>query len=213
VRCSALAGNGEVQLQRRLSRAVSYAEGVWQGEVVRFPTRSNILHGDGKMHAASPRADKKRIRLARLLCCGSASHHPREGVRVYYIGGNGPHSGERNSSLGLATLGPDRYAGLSGSGSVTTTELKCSGKALTVTADVSSGGSVRIGVAGVAGLSSADAVAITGNVTDQVVKFNGGKDLSGLIGKSVTITIELEKAVVYTVGFMGATSSLEAIVL
>merc|ERR1711970_927513 len=42
-----------------------------------------------------------------------------EGHRVYYMGGNGPHSGTRNSSFALATLGTDRFAGLSGTGTVT----------------------------------------------------------------------------------------------
>ena len=30
--------------------------------------------------------------------------------RLYYMGGNGPHSGARNSSFGLATLRRDGYA-------------------------------------------------------------------------------------------------------
>ena len=28
--------------------------------------------------------------------------------RLYFMGGNGPHNGARNSSFGLATLRPDR---------------------------------------------------------------------------------------------------------
>ena len=36
-------------------------------------------------------------------------------TRLYYMGGNGPHSGARNSSFGLATLPPDRFAGLAAS--------------------------------------------------------------------------------------------------
>merc|ERR1712187_362961 len=102
---------------------------------------------------------------------------PGEGVRIYYMGGNGPHNGARNSSIGLATLGVDRYMGLSGTGYVTTSMVSCTGEILTVTADVMKGGSIRVGVVGVAGLSTAEAVAITETSTDHEVKFNGGKDL------------------------------------
>ena len=53
-------------------------------------------------------------------------------ARVYYMGGNGPHNGARNTSLALATLKSwEHFAGLSGTGNVTLTKLKVTGKFLT----------------------------------------------------------------------------------
>jgi hypothetical protein len=137
--------------------------------------------------------------------CFAAAHPvaiPGTGVRMYYMGGDGTHENhKRNTSLGLATLGTDRYAGLSGSGSVTTTALNCTGNALTITADVMVGGSVLVGVIDTDGLSHVFASRITGNVTDHQIVH---KSLSGLIGTDVKISIELHRAVVYTVGFTQA---------
>ena len=46
-------------------------------------------------------------------------------ARIYYMGGNGPHNGARNSSLALATLNSwDQFASVSGSGNVTLMKLK-----------------------------------------------------------------------------------------
>merc|ERR1712100_652342 len=54
-----------------------------------------------------------------------AAHKPlvvNDDVWFYYMGGNGPHNGARNSSLGLATLRIDGFAGLrSGQETVTLT--------------------------------------------------------------------------------------------
>ena len=70
---------------------------------------------------------------------------------IYYMGGNGPHSGERNSSLGLATLRPDGFASVRGHGTFTTPTLTVTAASLTVTADFAAGGAassslLRIGV-------------------------------------------------------------------
>ena len=43
-------------------------------------------------------------------------------------GGNGPHSGIRNSSFALATMRTDGFAGLKGSGTVRTQPLLCTGE-------------------------------------------------------------------------------------
>ena len=71
--------------------------------------------------------------------------------RLYYMGGNGPHSGARNSSFGLATLRKDGFAGLSawtGHGSVTLLPLVVTGASLVVTADFnpSAGAQEELGV-------------------------------------------------------------------
>jgi len=70
------------------------------------------------------------------VCFAAAQPVHVDGMeRVYYMGGNGPHSGERNSSFALATLRADGFAGVSGSGSATSMPLKVTGDSLTVTVD------------------------------------------------------------------------------
>jgi len=125
-------------------------------------------------------------------------------IRVYYMGGNGPHNGPRNTSLGMMKLRMDGFAGLRGSGTVTTRSILCTGPHLRLTADVEIGGSVRVGmVAGAAGagLGLPEATPIMASVTDGVVVFKSGKTFAGLVGKSVTLTIEIKDATLFTVSF------------
>ena len=125
------------------------------------------------------------------------------------MGGNGPHSGARNSSFALATLRKDGYAALSGSGNVTTVPILCSGQHLTVTADfdeadaaeTASAPALRVGVKGSATLGAASAVAVSKNCTDRVVQYKGGADFSALVGKMVTLEVRMQSARVYTVGW------------
>ena len=124
-------------------------------------------------------------------------------ARVYYMGGNGPHSGERNTSLGLATLPSfDRLAGLRGTGrAVAARAVPVAASALTVTADgLAPGASVRVGAVGVAGLGLDDCPALAlddANATDAPL----GLDFSALVGTNVTLELELVGAVLYSVGF------------
>lgn len=131
---------------------------------------------------------------------------------IYYMGGNGPHDGWRNTSLGLATLpSVHRFAGIGGSGRVTASvETLVTGSQLTVTADsltygaTASGSSLRVGVQDVEGLSVEDAVPISlkkANVTEEVATFVSGMDFDGLVGKNVTFEMELVDAMVYSLGF------------
>jgi hypothetical protein len=80
-------------------------------------------------------------------------------TRAYYMGGNGPHSGARNTSFALVTLGADRFAGVTDAevggvgtaGGVLTTTVSSSlsktvnvtGATMIVTLDVLGGGSGR----------------------------------------------------------------------
>ena len=73
-----------------------------------------------------------------------AAHMPMKmpdgSSRIYYMGGNGPHSGARNSSFAVATLPADRYAGLKGTGEIKETKMiTVTGSKMTITADVESG--------------------------------------------------------------------------
>eukprot|EP01079_Euglenida_sp_SAG-EU17-18_P001301 gene1301-2725_t len=119
---------------------------------------------------------------------------------VYYMGGNGPHSGARNTSLALATLRkartvPDGFASLSGTGSVTTVPILVSGSTLIVTADFSSSqASLRVGASGPgvpASLGVPNCVPINCNATDAPVHFSSGADFSSLVGHNVTLQLEL----------------------
>ena len=122
--------------------------------------------------------------------------------RVYYLGGNGPHYGARNSSLGLALFRPYGLVGigpvntqgvdsslhtqgvgsplytqevdsLSGSSTAWTRVLTASGSKLLVTADIAAGDSLTISRQCInGGCTSSSADGIEGNVTDIQVVFN-----------------------------------------
>jgi len=130
--------------------------------------------------------------------------------RLYFMGGNGPHSGERNSSLGVATLRQDGYASVRGSGKLLTVELLVTGPWLTVTADVDvGGGSVRVGVPDTGpdspvGLLTAKSIPLTANGTAVHMTFEGGcggPDFMPYIGKKIVLEAQLESASLYTIGF------------
>lgn len=124
-----------------------------------------------------------------------------DNVRIYYMGGDGPHGGDRNSSLGLATLRPDGFAGIQGTGNVTTTSIRVTGKTLIITADIVPGGSVIIGVPGITGLRPSDAIPILKSKTDFPVSFRGTANFASLIGHNVTLRIVMDRSTVYTFGF------------
>merc|ERR1712139_553601 len=104
-----------------------------------------------------------------------------------YMGGNGPHSGARDSAMGIATLRADGFAGLHGTGDVSTQLLKVTGGRMTITADVEHGGSVVVG----AKLDSTIwSKPIASNVTDAKVEL----DVSALVGQEVAFTLRLSGA-------------------
>ena len=119
----------------------------------------------------------------------------------------GPHSGARNSSFGIATLAPDRFAGVKGGPSPGTVAvsrpLSVSGSSMVITLDVlATGGYVTVGIVdGPSGLSRSSA--LVGNVTDGMVQFpKAPSGLLPLLGKNATIQLTVVDAVVYTVGFI-----------
>ena len=77
-----------------------------------------------------------------------AAHSPvvmPDHIRLYYMGGNGPHNGARNESFAVATLRSDGFAGVAGTGEATTLALTATGTKLTVTADMlGPGGSLTV---------------------------------------------------------------------
>ena len=123
------------------------------------------------------------------------------------MGGNGPHSGYRNSSLGLATLRRDGYASLMGSGRVVTVPLTCTSPRLKVSVDMLPGAaaaSFRVGLAAVPAsdpLSLAQALPMTMNVTDAAISFHSGASFEKHVGATVALELELVDAAVYTFGW------------
>jgi len=125
-----------------------------------------------------------------------------DNVRIYYMGGNGPHSGARNSSFALATMRPDGFVAITGSGTIVTIKMRCTASRLIFSADIlDDGGSVRVGVVGVEGLSTDDAVPLTQNATNEAVTFRSGKTLEALVGGEISLEFVLERASVFTFGF------------
>ena len=149
---------------------------------------------------------------------------PDGSSRVYYMGGNGPHSGARNSSFALATLRPDRFAGLASAASTGSESssggtmaaatsssgrskaIKVSGKTMTITLDVHTPGSGAVTVTvSVMGFGSGNGEALVSSPikmtgTDTAVVFPGS-GLVPLVGKEVQLTLAVVGATVYTVGF------------
>jgi len=136
-------------------------------------------------------------------------------ARVYYMGGNGPHSGTRNTSFGLATLpSVDRFAGVGGTGTIKSTiTVLVTGPTLTVTADslaygdatTLKGAAVTVATDNIVGLMVTDATPLSlssTNATDAPVTFAGVADFSDYVGKEVSIVVELVDALVYSVGFV-----------
>eukprot|EP00038_Savillea_parva_P016737 m.17866 g.17866 ORF g.17866 m.17866 type:complete len:521 (-) comp3542_c0_seq1:152-1714(-) len=120
-------------------------------------------------------------------------------VRLYYMGGNGPHSGARNSSFALATLRPDGFASFGGKqGTVQTVAITVTGGTMILSADVAVGGSVTVTAMDTHVPTSAP---ITSNVTDGTVTFPGG-GLGSLVGSSIVFKLTMIDAEVYTLGFI-----------
>ena len=146
-------------------------------------------------------------------------------TRLYYMGGNGPHSGKRNSSFALATLEPDRFAGVApagdgrgsgGSGdagqqpawATATQSVTVTGATMIVTVDIEgSADQVQMGIEGQAGFGASEPISrasTADSTTDVAVRFPGqpAAGLKALIGKQVKIKVGLTRgATLYTVGF------------
>lgn len=146
------------------------------------------------------------------ICFGSKPLLMANEERIYYMGGNGPHSGARNSSFGLATLRKHGFAGLSaweGKGTVTTLPLLVTGSSLIVSADfnprrvrVQAPNRVRIGVVdGPSGLSLSMAIPMMSNVTAAPVTWRSGATFASLLGRTVRMEMAMTGAMVYAVGF------------
>ena len=142
--------------------------------------------------------------------CIYAAAYPilREGrIRLYYGGGNGAHMSWRVGGFGLATLRPDGFAGMEpvkagDVGVITTEPVECTGDQLLVSADAA-GGTLRASVVDAEGLGLDDRDIIAADVTDGIVRWRDGRDLSALSGQRVRLRFELRSATLYAFDFGG----------
>ena len=128
-------------------------------------------------------------------------------IRLYYGASNGPHTGWRDGFLALATLLPDGFAGYEPveretSGQVLTRPLRCAGGALCLSADAASG-KVRVRLLDEGGKPLATAAPMTGNLTDQPLRWEGGFKISQVRDRPVQIEFELTAARLYSFSFDG----------
>jgi hypothetical protein len=127
-------------------------------------------------------------------------------IRLYYGASDGQHGNWRRSFLALATLRPDGFAGFEPKDDgkpalIHTVPVACNGKRLAISADAK-GGSVRVAVRDADGRALGDCKPVTADVTDGVVGWAGGSDLSALKGKSLQLTFELRNAKLYAFRFV-----------
>ena len=117
-----------------------------------------------------------------IIFAASGVHRVNGTERVYYLGGNGPHYGVRNSSLGLAMFRTYGLAGIgpaqgvsspSGSVSAMTRVMRVEGSQLLITADVAAGDSLTVSrrCVGGGGCTHESSEPLRGNVTDSPVQF------------------------------------------
>ncbi len=139
-------------------------------------------------------------------------------IWLYYFGGNGPHSGNRNSSFAMAKMRSDGFAGITNlkgteTAYVKTYSLLVNAKYLLVTVDsLGGGGFAKVGLQGSDEYSTDNCHAISSNVTDFAVSWtiNGESenDLKEFMGKEVVLEIELKSAILYTFLFSNDTQGV-----
>jgi hypothetical protein len=126
-------------------------------------------------------------------------------IRLYYGASNGPHTNWRDGFLALATLRPDGFAGYETTvpkqpGFVTTAPVTCTGRQLRVSADAAHG-KLRVTVLGDERLGAEQCRPITADVTDGVVQWADGADLSRYVGQPIRLRFELSDAELYAFSF------------
>ena len=178
-------------------------EGPWQ------PVEGdNIVDAPDFLPLGGPGAFDSHI----IFAGASPFRHDSGAEWMYYMGGNGPHDGARNSSFALATLRPDGYASVRGAGVFRTPLLVVTSEMITATVDFGgAGGALRIGVLPdepgepPVAFNLDHSVPLTANATDAQMHFAGGcggPDLKYYVGKKVVLEVSLEgDALLYAVGF------------
>lgn len=211
-----LRGRPDPQMQPYALLAFRYAN-IYLGLIALFDTRRDTVHCE---LAWSP----DTIRWERLCpgtpliargpkgsfdwgCIFAAAFPIVRGgeIRLYYVGSDGLHTSWRSGGFGLARLRPDGFAGIEPTniarvGTIVTEPVQCAGKQLRLSADAE-GGTLRVAVVDANGLGMDDCEQITTNVTDGLVSWRGGHDLTMLKGKSIRLRFELKAAKLYAFSF------------
>ena len=126
-------------------------------------------------------------------------------LQLYYGGSDGPHTDWRAGYLGLATLRPDGFAGLTPlkrgrTAALVTQPVRCSGRQLCLSADAD-GGMIRAAVAEVDARSLADSIPMQMDGTDLPLQWRDGQDLAALVGREIQLIFELRDATLYSFFF------------
>jgi len=123
-------------------------------------------------------------------------------IWIVYGGSKAVHRGWKRHCLPcLARLRVDGFAGYeptdaNGKGTLMTRPMRCTGRSLRVSADAE-GGLLRVAVLDQDGFALDACEPIAQNVTDGVVKWKGGKDLSALEGETVRLKFAMRAATLY----------------
>ena len=123
-------------------------------------------------------------------------------VRIYYGAGDGYFFNWRKGYLALATLRPHGWAGYESVRTdtpafITTQPLTCDDTSVAITADVWSGGSVRVALLDVTGGERAVSKPIRTTGTDTQVEWETGHGLANLSGNSIRLRFQFHNAKLY----------------
>ena len=123
-------------------------------------------------------------------------------IRIYYGAGDGYFFNWRNGYLALATLRSDGWAGYEPIATdtpavITTQSLTFDGASVSITADVSDGGSVGVAILDKAGNQLINSQPIHSTVTDSRVKWEPSQDLANLRDKEIRLRFQLHNAKLY----------------
>ena len=129
-------------------------------------------------------------------------------VRIYYGAFDWFFHDWRKGYLALATLRPDGWAGyeqMDGNklASITTTPVVCPGDKLQLSADVSSGGSIKVKLLDQDNKELAVGEPIEQTVTDAEIKWLDGFSFGKLKGKEIILKFELRESKIFSFSFDG----------
>jgi hypothetical protein len=125
---------------------------------------------------------------------------------LYYGGSDGYHFGWRNGFFCLATLRPDGFAGYaqeksSKPATITTIPVANRKGALRLSADVESGGFVKVKLVDRDSNVLAESKVLKRSSSDKKIKWRDGFSLEKLRSKSAQIQFEFENATIYSFSF------------
>ena len=142
--------------------------------------------------------------------CAYTAAYPvflRDQIRLYYGGSDDKHFGWRKGAFCLATLRPDGFAGYEqisedASAFILTTPVLCTGKPLSLSADVQEDGFVRTRLLNKNGGELASSQPVRQTVIDTKVEWRSEFTTKIFKGKTIRIEFELRKAKLFSFSFL-----------